>query len=83
NMGMAEFSNIGRGGRDNKNTPLLSGMFDRNSVLRFLNWIKSSLGSILFSTVSAQTSEEKAAREVLTKNTTAFEQNDLATLDKI
>ncbi|MGI8466946.1 MAG: hypothetical protein ACR2N3_00650, partial [Pyrinomonadaceae bacterium] len=43
NMGMAEFSNIGRGGRDNKNTPLLSGMFDRNSVLRFLNWIKSSL----------------------------------------
>lgn len=32
---------------------------------------------------SAQTSDEKAVREILTKNTTAFEQNDLATLDKI
>ncbi|MCA1623646.1 MAG: nuclear transport factor 2 family protein [Acidobacteria bacterium] len=32
---------------------------------------------------SAQTSEEKAVIEVLTKNTTAFERNDLATLDKI
>jgi ketosteroid isomerase-like protein len=32
---------------------------------------------------SAQTNDEKQVREVLTKNTTAFEQNDLATLDKI
>ena len=33
--------------------------------------------------VSAQTNDEKLVREVLTKNTTAFAQNDLATLDKI
>jgi ketosteroid isomerase-like protein len=33
--------------------------------------------------VSAQTNDEKLIREVLTKNTTAFEQNDLAMLDKI
>lgn len=32
---------------------------------------------------SAQTDDERQIREVLTKNTTAFEQNDLATLDKI
>ena len=44
-MGVVEFSNIGCGGRDDKNTALLSGMFDRYSVLRFLNWIKSSLES--------------------------------------
>ena len=33
--------------------------------------------------ISAQTNDEKQVREVLTKNTTAFVQNDLATLDKI
>ncbi len=42
NMGVAEFSNVGCGGRDNKNTALISGMFDRYSVLRFLIWMKSS-----------------------------------------
>ena len=42
NMGVAEFSNIGSGGRDDKNTALISGMFDGYFVLRFLNWIKSS-----------------------------------------
>jgi hypothetical protein len=41
-MGMGEFSNIGSGGRDDKNTTLISGMSDRYFVLRFLNWIKSS-----------------------------------------
>ncbi len=42
-----------------------------------------AFSSIWFSTVSAQTSQEKAVRDVLTQNTTAFEKNDLATLDKI
>lgn len=32
---------------------------------------------------AAQTSDEREIRDVLTKNTTAFAQNDLATLDKI
>ncbi|MBA2619654.1 MAG: nuclear transport factor 2 family protein, partial [Acidobacteria bacterium] len=32
---------------------------------------------------SAQTNDERQIREVLTKNTQAFEKNDLATLDKI
>jgi ketosteroid isomerase-like protein len=52
-----------------------------------------SIGSILILAVltftgfarqtSAQINDEKQIREVLTKNTTAFEKNDLATLDKI
>lgn len=49
----------------------------------------AAFGATLFSlnllapASSAQTSDEKAVRDILTKNTTAFEQNDLATLDKI
>src|SRR5215204_3473181 len=42
-MGVAEFSNIGCADRDDKNTAVISGMFDRYFMLRFLNWIKSSL----------------------------------------
>src|SRR4028118_1466834 len=42
------------------------------------------LGSILMAvTSSAQSNDEKAVREVLTLNTTAFAKNDLAALDKI
>ena len=33
--------------------------------------------------LSAQTKDEMQVREVLTQNTTAFAQNDMATLDKI
>ena len=55
--------------------------------------IVAGVGSVLILTVLvfagvlwqtfAQTDDEKLVREVLTKNTTAFAQNDLATLDKI
>ena len=58
----------------------------RKIILGFMSLAVFSalaLTLIWFSPVSAQTSEEKAVREVLTKNTTAFAQNDLATLDKI
>src|SRR5215204_6093299 len=39
-MGMAEFTNIGCADRDDKNTTLISAMFDRYFMLCFLNWIK-------------------------------------------
>lgn len=47
-----------------------------------------AFGAIAFLTMlapasAAQNSDEKAVRDVLMKNTTAFEQNDLATLDNI
>jgi len=42
NMGVEEFSNIGIRGRNDKNTALISGMFDRYFMLRFMNWTKSS-----------------------------------------
>src|SRR5215216_7664923 len=47
-MGGAEFSNIAKRGRDDKNTALLFGMSDRNALLRNLIWIKSSLENLLF-----------------------------------
>jgi ketosteroid isomerase-like protein len=40
-------------------------------------------GSILFSTVAAQTNEVKAVTDVLTKEAAAVEKGDLAALDKI
>jgi len=43
NMGVTEFTNIGFGGRYDKNTPSISEISDKYSLLRFLNWIKSSL----------------------------------------
>jgi hypothetical protein len=43
-MGSKEFSNIRKRGRYDKNTPFISGMFDRHALLCNLKWIKSSLG---------------------------------------
>lgn len=41
------------------------------------------VGLSFYTNVSAQTNDEKAVADVLRQNATAFEKNDLATLDKI
>ena len=47
-MGGAEFSDIGKRGRDDKNTALIFGMFDRHALLCHLIWIKSSLEAVWY-----------------------------------
>jgi len=51
-MGGKEFSDIEKRDRNDKNTALNLGMSDRNALLCYLKWIKSSLEKIFFDVIS-------------------------------